>query len=602
MRNPVLQNAPQAVRALLSVLCIAVLSAAWSPVQDERIRSPRDPKIDARLEERVPGGAPGKPGGPATNVWVFFTDKHIADDRSLADAAGQYARKLDPHTRRRRLKVRTEGELTDFADLPVHEGYIQHIMEMGVRLRTRSRWLNAVSVQATGEQIRRMADLDFVSAVSEVAGFRRRGFELQKATYFQRPPGKLLPDDYGPSYAQLNQINVPQLHQWLEQNGLGTPGSGVRIGLLDTGYELSHESLQHLDVLAGYDFINGDSVVANQAGDSENQSSHGTAVLSIVGGYAPGQLIGPAHGATYLLGKTEIRDQEIPIEEDYWVAGLEWIEELGADVVSSSLGYLDWYDYADMDGNTAVTTVAADLAASRGVVMVTAAGNEALDSWRYIIAPSDGHQVIAVGAVDTLGVRAGWSSVGPTYDGRIKPDVMACGSGTYTASPYAPEAYYRGTGTSLSTPLVGGTAALLLQADPAMTPAQVADALRRTASRASEPDNLYGWGIIDADAARRGVTPPVLSAETVGNYPNPFSESTVIFFPVSGPARATVSIYTVSGELVRELDVSCELEERCEAVWDGRNQSGEEAADGIYICQVVSGGRAMQGKLVRLKQ
>jgi subtilisin family serine protease len=249
-----------------------------------------------------------------------------------------------------------------------------------------------------------------------------------------------------------------------------------------------------------------------------------------------------------------------------------------------------------------VTTVAADLAASRGVVVVTAAGNEALDSWRYIIAPSDGHQVIAVGAVDTLGLRTSWSSVGPTFDGRIKPDVMACGSGTYTASPYEDAVYYRGSGTSVATPLAGGVAALLLQADPDMTPGEVADALRRTASRASEPDNLYGWGIIDADAARRGVTPPALSASKVQNYPNPFSESTVIFFPVSGPTRADVAIFTVSGELVRELEVSCEMEERCEVLWDGRNQSGETTADGVYICQVVTDTRAMQGKLVRLSR
>jgi len=589
------------VRALLSVLCLALLAVAWRPVQTERIRPPRDPQIDERLENRILGDTLEQQVLSIAPVWIFFTDKGIQDDQALSRAVSRYARGLDSHTRMRRLKMRAENGLADAADLPLHEAYIRSVLETGVRLRVRSRWLNAISVEAAGEQIRRIARLGFVSAISEVAGYRRRGFELQEVEPGRRPPGKTLPYDYGPSSTQLNQINVPQLHQWLEENGFGPPGSGVRIGLLDTGYELTHESLQHLEVMDQWDFINGDSVVANEIGDPEDQFTHGTSVLSLIGGYAPGQLIGPAYGASYLLAKTEIRDEEIPIEEDYWVAGLEWAEELGADVVSSSLGYLDWYDYSDMDGNTAVTTVAADLAASRGVVVITAAGNEALDDWHYIIAPADGHQVVAVGAVDTLGLRASWSSVGPTYDGRTKPDVMACGSGTYTASPYAPEAYYRGTGTSLATPLVGGAAALLLQADTTMTPTEVIDALRRTASRASSPDNFYGWGVIDADAARRGVSPPVLSATTVQNYPNPFSESTVIFFPASGPEQATVAIFTVSGELVRELNVSCEMEQLCEVLWDGRNQSGEEAADGIYICQVVTAERVMRGKLVRLR-
>ncbi len=602
MRASILQNSRISVQMLLPVLCAAALTVAWSPVQTERVRPSRTPQIDGRFQNRFLEGGVRSAEQDTAHAWIFFTDKGLRDDQALRRAVSAYARTLDSHTRMRRLKVRAGDEPADFADLPLDETYVRGVLETGVRLRIRSRWLNAVSVEATGEQIHRLAGLDFVSAVSEVAGFRRRGFELDQVESIERPPQKMLPYDYGPSYPQLNQIKVPQLHQWLEENSLGTPGSGVRIGLLDTGYELAHESLQHIEVLDQWDFINGDSVVANQPGDSENQFVHGTAVLSVIGGYAPGKLIGPAYGADFLLGKTEIRDDEIPIEEDYWVAGLEWAEELGADVISSSLGYLDWYEYPDMDGNTAVTTLAADLAVSRGVVVVNAAGNEGQREWTYIIAPADGHQVIAVGAVDTLGQRASWSSVGPTYDGRIKPDVMACGRGTYTASPYGTALYYRGTGTSLSTPLVGGVAALLLQADPDMTPAEIIDALRRTASRASSPDNFYGWGIIDADAARRGVSPIVSSSEKVQNYPNPFSESTVIFFPISKPTQATVTIFTVAGELVRELNVSTVVGERCEALWDGRNQSGEEAAEGVYIYQVMTDDRVMRGKLVRLKE
>jgi subtilisin family serine protease len=581
---------------------VAYLSLAWAPVQTEPVRLAENPKIDRHLHKSLYNRVLKKDNGDhkTFNVWIFFTDKSLYDDRSLRRAVSERARGLDPHTRLRRLKVRNEESLVDFADLAVSDAYVQEVLKTGAGLRNRSRWLNALSVRATQQQIGHVASLPFVARLQEVAGYRRRGFEAWEIESDRGSPRKILPFDYGPSYTHLNQIAVPQLHQWLQQNGFGPPGEGVRICLLDTGFELYHEALDDLDVVAQRDFINGDDDVSDEAGDPQGQSSHGTTVLSIIGGYAPGKLIGTAHGATYLLGKTEVYDSETPIEEDYWVAGLEWAEELGADVVSSSLGYLDWYDYSDMDGRTAVTTLAADLAVSRGVVVVNAAGNEGRAGWKYIIAPADGHRVIAVGAVDTLGIRAPWSSQGPTSDGRTKPDVMACGVGTYAVTPYNSDGYWRTAGTSVATPLVAGVAALLLQADSTLTPTQVSDALRHTASRASHPDNYYGWGIVDADAARWGISPPALSTSEVQNYPNPFSENTRIFFPVSGSARATVSIYTVSGELVRKLDVSCELEGSCEAPWDGRNQSGEEVADGIYICQVVSGGRAIRGKLVRL--
>jgi subtilisin family serine protease len=535
-------------------------------------------------------------------VWVFFTDKGIFEQGTLRAAIRRRAARLDPAARSRRIKFLNNNALVDFADLPLVERYIREVSDLGVEIRTRSAWLNAVSVSASEEQIHRLAGLPFVSSIHKVASYRRPDLEFQAAPAVERAPQKTIPYDYGPSLTHLDQIAVPQLHQWLQQSGFGPPGEGVRICMLDTGFQLFHEAFQHLDVLAQWDFINDDGIVGEEEGDPQGQSSHGTTVLSIVGGYAPGKLIGVAYGATYLLGKTEVHSSETPIEEDYWVAGLEWAEELGADVVSSSLGYNDWYQYSDMDGNTAVTTVAADLAASRGVVVVTAAGNEGLTGWGYVIAPADGHQVIAVGAVDTLGVRARWSSVGPTYDGRIKPDVMACGWGTYAAQPYTSTMYWRTMGTSVATPLVGGAAALLLQADSTLAPSQVGDLLRRTASRASYPDNDYGWGIIDAYAARWGVSPPQLAATTLRNYPNPFSESTVIFFDVSEPTEATAAIFTVSGELVRKMEITCELEDRCELVWDGRNQNGEEVADGIYLCQVVTEDKTIRGKLVRLRK
>lgn len=591
---------PDLSGSLLSVLFIALLSLAWAPVQTQPIRSARNPKIDRRLQSSIAdsGLKQSDEGRKTFDAWIFFTDKGIPDDRSLRQALNEHARSLDDHARARRLKVKPEGAPVGFADLPLHDVFVQEVLETGAGLRARSRWLNAVSIRATAEQIRQLAERPFVSSITRVAGFRRRGYETAESG----PPKGISPGtrayDYGPSYTHLHQIAVPQYHQWLLQNGFDSPGEGVRISLLDTGYELDHDVFQHLDVLDARDFINGDSVVADEPGDPEHQASHGTAVLSIIAGYRPGQLIGPAYGAAYILGKTEVYDGETPIEEDYWIAGLEWAEGLGADVVSSSLGYLDWYDYEDLDGSTAVTTVAADLAASRGVVVVTAAGNEGLTSWQHIIAPSDGDLVIAVGAVDTLGVRAGWSSIGPTYDGRIKPDLMACGSGTYAARPYTSSGYYRATGTSVATPLVAGVAALLLQTDATMTPLEVADALRNTAGNATYPNNYYGWGIVNAEAARIGLSPQQPASIDVYNYPNPFTEGTTIGFPVPGRRQVTVMVFTIAGELVRELAAFCPQGDRWEVYWDGRNASGEIVSEGIYLYLVDNGREILRGKMV----
>ncbi len=223
----------------------------------------------------------------------------------------------------------------------------------------------------------------------------------------------------------------------------------------------------------------------------------------MLGGYAPGTLIGPAYGADFLLAKTETDKFERPIEEDYWVAGIEWAESLGAEVVSSSLGYTDWYTFADMNGLTAVTTRAANRAAELGVVVVNAAGNERGAAWNHIIAPADGFEVLAVGAVTSSGAIASFSSPGPTADGRIKPDVCALGVNNRLAANLADgtDTYDRGSGTSFATPLIGGVAALLLEAHPGWTPREVRAALLASASRSGAPNNDFGWGIANAAAA-----------------------------------------------------------------------------------------------------
>ena len=440
------------------------------------------------------------PADETRPVWVYLTDKGFESDSPglLKNALQERQQSLRERCLRRRAKVRPGQEMTDFEDIAVFSAYSERIRTMVPRVRTVSRWLNALSVEAGAREAASLASLGFVSRLEPVAAFRR-GDDQQLVPQSAASPAALFFDPiYGPSNAQLNQISVPALHL------MGFAGQGVLVCLLDSGFHKSHPVFRAAHLLAEWDFVNGDGDVQQNLADPRDYSdSHGTGTWSALGGFMPGRLIGPAFRAEFILGKTETDRFERPIEEDYWAAGIEWAESLGADVVSSSLGYTDWYAFRDMDGRTAVTTLAADRAADLGVVVVNAAGNERNDPWGHIIAPADGFKVIAVGAVDSSGHISSFSSPGPTYDGRIKPEVCALGVNTWLAGTDNNEnpVYRSGSGTSFATPLVAGVVALLLEAHPDWRPNDVRAALLATASRSTTPDNDYGWGIVNALAA-----------------------------------------------------------------------------------------------------
>jgi serine protease AprX len=448
------------------------------------------PKVDLKTGRLLKA----LPSHSSVTVWVLFKDKGIESSAQYRQALDAFSNQLSERSIRRRM-MRGAVPGLDFTDLPVKNEYLNQLKDMGVKIRVVSRWQNAASVVANREQIRKIENLPFIRGIKKVALFTRREPQFQKEQWrgFHKPGGGQVLG-YGKSYAQLEQIHVPDFHR------IGITGAGVLITILDTGFFTDHPAFEHIlnsgRLIATRDFINGDEDV----GDADtSQGSHGTSVWSAVGGFAEDTLIGCAYGAQFALAKTEIDAVEDTIEEDYWVAGVEWADSLGADVVSSSLGYTDWYTYEDMDGNTAVCTQAADLAVSKGIVVVNAAGNERPYAWHYIIAPADGDSVIAAGAVDLNGNIASFSSAGPTYDGRTKPDVCARGVGVYCASVYV--GYYYFDGTSYATPLVAGACALLLEANPDWNPIQVREALWTTASQADNPDTLYGYGIVNASKA-----------------------------------------------------------------------------------------------------
>ncbi len=449
---------------------------------------------------------------PPLKVWILFSDK----GERITERLEQLAVTLPPAVRLRRQWQRPNQPLVDVTDLPVYPPYLQQVRQRVERIVVVSRWINGVSAWVSPRQIDALLELPFVRRIQPVARFKVPepvSVEPVQPDQMSSVKGTAQTTlEYGPSYNQLDQINVIPLHE------MGYTGKGVTIAMLDAGFQnLEHEAFAYMDIVDTWDFPNGDANVENENGEL-GEGTHGTYTLSTIGGFKEGMLIGPAFEASFLLYKTEVTDWERHVEEDYWVAGAERAEQKGAWIISSSLGYNVFdqgegdYSWEDMDGNTTIVTRGADIAARKGILVVNSAGNEgnAPEPQNTLVAPSDGDSVIAVAAVDEFGVRASFSSVGPAADGRIKPDLAARGVRTYCASPATNQSYTQVSGTSLSCPLVAGAAALVWQVNPRLTNMQVRRALRQTASQADQPDRYLGWGIVDAYAAAFYYTPRIV--------------------------------------------------------------------------------------------
>ncbi|MDI6803848.1 MAG: S8 family serine peptidase [Bacteroidota bacterium] len=430
-------------------------------------------------------------------IWIYFNDKGSVEKHIPNTIVSEKAIA-------RRSKVLPQNKLVDASDLPVFKNYIDAVAENISQIRYSSKWFNAVSGFATKAEIESIRQFPFIKEIDIVSNYGKKKSEPVEEV-FETPLLKTLTDslNYGTARKQVDQINVIPLHN------RGIRGEGVLVGVFDNGFRLmSHESFSTMNIVAGYDFVDNDPNPAPPSTAPSSYGAHGVNTLSTIGGYKAGQIVGPAFKASYILGRTENDASETPVEEDNWVRAIEWAESLGVDIASTSLGYLTYdspyasWTWQNMNGNTAVITRAADLAVNRGVVVLNSAGNEAsVGTPNTLIAPADGFAVIAVGAVDSFGVRSSFSSYGPSFDGRIKPEVMAMGTGVKVASSTLTTGYSRVNGTSFSCPLSAGVAALILSAHPSLTPMQVREAMMRTASRAKNPDNYYGYGILNATAA-----------------------------------------------------------------------------------------------------
>ena len=453
-----------------------------------------------------------------TKYFIYFKDKRITNNQALSKSSVLYYEAVSSLSERsieRRKKSMGDNFIT-YEDLPIRKDYINGLKNLGVKIVWRLKWFNAVSAYLTDEQKNLVLQLPYVSKVEPVKIIKNKHLNNNVSSTTLYKSSVINGFNYGPSYTQDELIKIPEVQ------AKGIDGNGVIIGLLDSGFRWkTHESLEARKVIAEYDFVFDDSVTANQdsvivtpdsgkvinVGDIPGQDTHGTNVFSIIGGFKQGEIIGPAFNASYILAKTEDERSESHIEEDNYARALIWMDSLGVDITSSSLGYNQFddpaenYTYADMNGKTAIVTKAAELAFQRGILTITSAGNEGNLKWHYIVAPADGFNIIAVGAVNSDNIVAGFSSRGPTSDGRIKPDVVAQGVDVYHADPYDSAAYSSGNGTSYSAPLASGTAALLLSAYPYLSNVQARDILLRTAGNFYTPNNVRGYGLVSATKA-----------------------------------------------------------------------------------------------------
>lgn len=456
-------------------------------------------------------------------------------------------------------------------DLPVNPQYLASVAETGVTMLNPSKWLNCVTIFTTDlDAINTINAFSFVESV-EKGGNSNANEDLSTEKSFfanewisQIPDAGLYKDfaegesyDYGAATNQIEMLNGDLLHD------MGFAGQEMTIAVLDAGF-LNVDEIEAFDslwmkgqILGTRDFVN------PYNPDIFDSHYHGCMVLSTMGANQPGEIVGTAPEADYWLLRSEDGATEYLIEEYNWVSAAEFADSAGADVINSSLGYTTFDDpsqdhsYDDMNGNTAPITIGADIAASKGMIVVNSAGNSGNDSWFYIGAPADGDSVFTIGAVDGSGNLAGFSSHGPTSDGRIKPNVMAQGQGSAIIDPYSGQVGF-GSGTSFASPITAGMVACLWQAHPDKRNTEIMEAIQSVGNYANNPNNDMGWGIPDYMLASTILTVVDNNAELnvgIEVFPNPFNNELNIGFEKENISIIKIELTDVTGKLVFEKDI-----------------------------------------------
>lgn len=475
--------------------------------------------------------------------YVQFTDKNNSPF-SLAHPAEFLSA--------RAIARRTAFGLTcDSTDLPVNQTYLQQIRNLGIPVHSWSKWMNGATVllpdSALMSQVRRLPFVKFVEYTGKLTGpvLAPKGKNNLKSTF-----------DYGIAAGQIQQLNGTALHNE------GYRGKGIQIGVIDAGFmnvniNPAFDSLRLQGRLLGTkDFISSTS-------DIYSEDAHGAMVLSTMTGNLPGQFLGTAPDASFWLIRTEYGPTEYKVETDFWCSGIEFADSVGVDVATSSLGYSTFDDptmnftYADMNGKVSRASRAANLASRKGIVVTVAAGNEGSGTWHYISSPSDADGIVTVGAVTSTGLPSGFSSFGPSSDGRVKPEVCATGTSSALVGTAGTPGY--GNGTSFATPIMAGMMACLLQLykaiDPMIDVRTLLNAVFKSGSLYADPTAQMGYGIPDFVMAEQNLKVfdsinKVQKNDFVIGYNSPNQIINIRFTDGKNPLNAFVRIYSMTGSLI----------------------------------------------------
>ena len=475
---------------------------------------------------------------------VFFDKKVSGNSFSLASPQEF----LSTRSIQRR---QAQGLLLDSSDLPVIPAYLTAVRNTGANVLYQLRWLNGAIVDCNESQYLAIQNLPFVE------GTKPLNSRQTESPVKKKPKSGIQSLDYGSSLVQNNQLEMDSMHAW------GYHGEGKLIAVMDAGFQNvnNHAAFTHL--VQNQKIIGVRDLVARD-GDVYQDHWHGGAVLSNIAAFMPGNLIGGAYGADFFLIRTEDAATENEIECAYWEAGLELADSAGADVVNSSLGYTTFdtpsldYNYNTLNGQISIASRAASMAAGKGMVVVNSAGNEGNNSaWGgWISVPADAPDILTAGAIDNSGLQAGFSGKGPTPDGRIKPDLVAMGSGTVTADVFSNSGITLNNGTSFSAPVLSGLVAGFWQAHPELNARQVMAALKNSASNRNNPNNTIGWGIPGFIRAHvlTGAKPRLRFPFEILVFPNPSKGNDISLRLLTDKETSQMNYELVDarGRLVRE--------------------------------------------------
>jgi len=471
--------------------------------------------------------------------WVFFSDK----EESVSTY--QPNNFLSERSIERRSNQGIEIVENDY---PISPSYIKEVESLGFKVYRASRWLNAVSVSlSASEDIASLKGLTFVKKIRKINRYHHSEPKLQNHPHYRSDA-----TPYGASYGQIAQLNGHLVHEQ------GHMGQGIVIAVMDASFYLVDELFVFDSLWANNRILDTWDFVLDQDVDYDINTigSHGTMVLSCMGGYMEGSLIGTAPEATYLLYRTEDNSSETLAEEDNWVLAAERADAQGAHVINTSLGYSNLWDdpenthtYADMDGNTTVITRAADIAASKGMLVVNSAGNSGDNDWYYITAPADGDSVLTVGAIGSDSILTLFSSHGPTVDGRMKPNVVAQGLNTVVCD--LENGIRTAKGTSFSSPILAGMAASLWSAMPEISSMRLYDFIQESGHLYPDGNNDYGYGVPDFYQVLQQVGVDELVDNDLSVYPNPFEDHLIVDLSQFNPKKEVeLSIYNHLGQQV----------------------------------------------------